>query len=167
MVPKKLEKNFVKLIEENKLKFYKTAKAILKNDDDTYEALQNALMSMYENLEKLENEKYFATWGTRIVINKCYDMIRKNKKIVSISFDEELETIETAMEDTYDVDSYGLQKILNYLEKELRMIVLLYYYDDISVKDIAEMLKMPEGTVKTKLAKARKILKEKLEKEEI
>ena len=73
------EKDFGVLLEENKLKFYKTAKTILKNDDDVYDAIQEALISIYQNYEKLENKNYFSTWGIRIVINKCYDIIRKNR----------------------------------------------------------------------------------------
>ena len=66
-------KSFTELLEENKLKFYKTAKIILKNDDDVYDALQDALLSMYQNYNALKDKKLFSTWGTRIVINKCYD----------------------------------------------------------------------------------------------
>ena len=75
------DNKFTQLVQKNKLKFYKTAKAILKNDDDVYDAIQNALMSMYQNFNNLKEQKYFATWGVRIVINKCYDLLRKNKKI--------------------------------------------------------------------------------------
>ena len=66
-------KSFTEFLEENKLKFYKTAKIILKNDDDVCDALQDALLSMYQNYNTLKDKKYFSTWGTRIVINKCYD----------------------------------------------------------------------------------------------
>ena len=74
-----IKENFSQLIEENKLKFYKTAKIILKNDDDVYDALQEALLSMYQNYSNLNDKKLFSTWGTRIVINKCYDLLRKYK----------------------------------------------------------------------------------------
>ena len=77
----KKEQNFTELIEKNKIKFYKTAKIILKNDDDCYDALQEALISIYKKYEQLNNKEYFSTWATRIVINKCYDLLRKNKKI--------------------------------------------------------------------------------------
>ena len=63
--------SFTNLIEENKLRFYKTAKAILKNDDDVYDALQEALMSIYQNFRQLKDLKFFSTWATRIVINKA------------------------------------------------------------------------------------------------
>ena len=82
--------SFTNLIEENKLRFYKTAKAILKNDNDVYDALQEALMSIYQNFNQLKNLKFFSTWATRIVINKCYDLLRKNKNNV-VPFDENIE----------------------------------------------------------------------------
>ena len=144
------------------MKFYKTAKAILKNDDDVYDAIQNALMSMYQNFNNLKEQKYFATWGVRIVINKCYDLLRKNKKI---ELYDELE--ECVTEDNYNLDYNGINKLVNGLDKNLYLIVILYYYDDFSIKEIAEILEMPEGTIKSKLSKARSTLRKNLEKEGI
>lgn len=90
---------FNELIIPLKAKLYKTGMAILKNDDDVCDALQEALISGYKNLEKLEKEEYFFTWMIRIMINKCYDIIKNNKKIININ-----------------------QKLENYHENE-------YYYD--------------------------------------
>ena len=79
------EQKFTELLEENKLRFYKTAKIILKNDDDIYDALQDALISMYQNYDSLKKKEFFSTWGTRIVINKCYDFLRKKRNdIISL-----------------------------------------------------------------------------------
>ena len=156
------DNKFTQLVQKNKLKFYKTAKAILKNDDDVYDARQNALMSMYQNFNNLKEQKYFATWGVRIVINKCYDLLRKNKKI---ELYDELE--ECVTEDNYNLDYNGINKLVNGLDKNLYLIVILYYYDDFSIKEIAEILEMPEGTIKSKLSKARSTLRKNLEKEGI
>lgn len=156
------DNKFTQLVQKNKLKFYKTAKAILKNDDDVYDAIQNALMSMYQNFNNLKKQKYFATWGVRIVINKCYDLLRKNKKI---ELYDELE--ECVTEDNYNLDYNGINKSVNGLDKNLYLIVILYYYDDFSIKEIAEILEMPEGTIKSKLSKARSTLRKNLEKEGI
>ncbi len=156
------DNKFTQLVQKNKLKFYKTAKAVLKNDDDVYDAIQNALMSMYQNFNNLKEQKYFATWGVRIVINKCYDLLRKNKKI---ELYDELE--ECVTEDNYNLDYNGINKLVNGLDKSLYLIVILYYYDDFSIKEIAEILEMPEGTIKSKLSKARSTLRKNLEKEGI
>ena len=159
---------FTELLEENKLKFYKTAKIILKNDDDVYDALQDALISMYQNYYSLKDKKLFSTWGTRIVINKCYDFLRKQKNNV-LAFDEIVEnSAEMSSFDEYDIDKYGIKKVMNEnLSEEQKLVIILFYYDDYSLKDISKILDIPEGTVKSRLSKAREILKEKLEKEEI
>ena len=161
-------KSFTELLEENKLKFYKTAKIILKNDDDVYDALQDALLSMYQNYNALKDKKLFSTWGTRIVINKCYDFLRKRKNNV-IALEETIENdIKISSLDEYDIDKYGIKEAMNeYLSEEQKLVVILFYYDDYSLKDISKILDIPEGTVKSRLSKARDILKEKLEKEEI
>ena len=163
----KKEQNFTDLIEENKLKFYKTAKIILKNDDDCYDALQEALISMYNNFEQLKNKEYFSTWATRIVINKCYDLLRKHKKNI-ISFEDNYESdVQSSEFDNYDIDQYGIKKAMEKLSEDLKIVIILYYYDDYSIKEISNMIDIPEGTVKSRLSKAREILKKELKKEEI
>ena len=158
--------SFTNLIEENKLRFYKTAKAILKNDDDVYDALQEALMSIYQNFNQLKNLKFFSTWATRIVINKCYDLLRKSKNNV-VPFDENIENdINSSKNDVYEVDQHGIKKAVEGLNEELKLITILYYYDDYSVNEISEIVDIPIGTVKSRLSRAREILKNKLGKEE-
>lgn len=71
------EEAFSELIEEYKLSIYKTAKAILKDEDDVCDAIQDTALSIYKNISNLKNEKYFKTWVIRITINKCYDIITK------------------------------------------------------------------------------------------
>ena len=159
--------NFTELIEENKLRFYKTAKAILKNYDDVYDALQEALMSIYQNIKQLKDLKFFSTWSTRIIINKCYDLLRKRKNNI-VPFDENMENdINNSKNDVYEVDQYGIKKAVEGLNEELKLITILYYYDDYSVNEIAEILDIPTGTVKSRLSRVREILKMKLGKEEI
>lgn len=161
------EKKFTELLEENKLRFYKTAKVILKNDDDVYDALQDALISMYQNYDSLNNKEHFSTWGTRIVINKCYDFLRKKKNNI-VPIDETIENnIRFSNYDEYEIDKYGIKKAMESLSEEQKLITILYYYDDYSVKEISKIVDIPEGTVKSRLSKAREILKEKLEKGEV
>ncbi len=159
---------FTVLLEENKLKFYKTAKIILKNDEDVYDALQDALLSMYQNYDTLKDKNLFSTWGTRIVINKSYDFLRKVKNNV-LDLDETIENdIKISSFDEYDIDKYGIKQAINeYLSDEQKLVVILFYYDDYSIKEISNILDIPEGTVKSRLSKARDILKENLKKEMI
>ena len=164
---KNKEQKFTDLIEENKLKFYKTAKIILKNDDDVYDAIQDALISIYKNYEKLENEKIFSTWATRIIINKCYDLLRKQKNNI-VPIDEIIENnTNMGRNDKYEIDECGIKMAMNFLNEDIKLMVILYYYDNYSIKEISEIVNIPEGTVKSRLSTARKILKQKLGKEEI
>ncbi len=158
--------SFTNLIEENKLRFYKTAKAILKNDDDVYDALQEALMSIYQNFRQLKDLKFFSTWATRIVINKCYDLLRKNKNNI-VPFDESMENnLNNSRNDVYDIDQYGIRLAIESLNEDLKLITILYYCDDYSVNEISEIVDIPVGTVKSRLSRAREFLKNKLGKEE-
>lgn len=150
------EELFNSLVIPLKSKLYKTGMAILKNDDDVCDAIQNALFSAYQNLEKLENENYFSTWMTRIMINKCYDIIKNNKKIVYLN--QQLEKNESDFYyDTYKNES-EVEKALNSLDKELRIVAVLYYYNGFSVKEIAEICNIPEGTTKSRLSRCREKL---------
>ena len=107
---KKEKEKFIKLLEENKMKFYKIAKAILKNDEDVADVIQDALIKMYEGYENLKDKKLFSTWGTRIIINKCYDLIRKNKLRVYTEIDEEFEKSKyNVHKDSYELDEYGIK----------------------------------------------------------
>ena len=143
---------FSRLIEGVKLKMYKTAMAILKNDDDACDAIQETLMSAYKKINTLENIEYFQTWIIRILINKCYDIIRKNQKIININ--EKLAKGVVPFYEMYSNES-ELESILNRLEKDLKMVTVLYYYDEIPIKEIAIILNIPEGTVKSRLSRAR------------
>ena len=151
---------FARLIEPLKVKIYKTGMAILKNDDDTCDAIQETLESAYKNLKSLNEAKYFSTWIIRIMVNKCYDIIRKNKKVAYIN--EKMQVEDNGYYEMYCQES-ELEMVLNKIDNDLRTVVVLYYYDDLSVTQVSEILNIPEGTVKSRLARARdkiyKILK--------
>lgn len=148
--------DFTNLIKVNEVKLYKVAKAILTNEDDVCDALQEAYLSAYSNLNTLKNEKYFVTWITRILINQCYSIISKNR-IHSIKITKAQSqltyTEETEFEDI--IDNQIVQKALDLLDEDLRLIAVMYYYNDMSVKDISKTVNIPAGTVKSRLKRAR------------
>ena len=158
---------FNQLIEENKLKMYKVAKSILKNEDDVCDAIQNALMSAYTNLNKLQNNKYFSTWIVRILINKCYDIAKDNQKRYSNVMDiTEYNTDEGIKSyDIYNSESI-VENVLSKIDEELKTITVLYYYNDYSVSEISRILDIPEGTVKSRLSRARTKIHEIVKREE-
>ena len=147
---------FERLVNSVRTKLYKTGMAILKNDDDVCDAIQDTLISAYKYFDTLREEKYFATWITRILINKCYDIIKKNQKVSYLNKQVEINE-NTAYYDEYKIDS-RVEKALNSIDPDLRTTTVLYYYDDFSVEEISDILNIPAGTVKSRLARAREKL---------
>lgn len=158
---------FAELIEEYKLPIYKTAKAILKDEDDLCDAIQDTALSIYKNISNLKNEKYFKTWIIRITINKCYDIIAKNKLN---SEKEEKIKIYNEVHNNFDKNiilKTDLESALNELDEDLRLTTVLYYYNDLPIAEISDILGIPKGTVKSRIFRARERLYEILSKEEV
>lgn len=162
------ENAFAELIDKYKLPIYKTAKAILKDEDDVCDAVQDTLLSIYNNIKNLKNEKYLKTWIIRITINKCYDIITKRKlneeKISKTKVN--LNEVHSDFDKTV-IQKTDLENALNLLEEDLKIITVLYYYDDLSVSEISDILNIPKGTVKSRVFRARERLYEILNKEEV
>lgn len=153
---------FSDLIEENKYKIYKTAKSILNDEDDVCDAIQDALIRAYKGIKKLQNNEYFSTWLTRIVINRCYDIYNKKRSHQMVDIDDTQDE-ELKVYDTYDEGE--ISTLLGQLDEDIRVVTTMFYYDDLSVKEISDILEIPEGTVKSRLSRARAKLYDILKKE--
>ena len=135
---------------------YYIAKSILGNDEDCADAMQNAILNAYSNLASLREEKYFRTWLTRILINECYSMIRRNK--VTVSYEEYMEN-----ETSYDSSGYSeVYMEIQALEERYRVPFILHYVAGFTLKEVAGMLKCTEAGIKMRLLRARNILKKQL-----
>ncbi|WP_129596135.1 RNA polymerase sigma factor [Anaerophilus nitritogenes] len=147
---------FLSLIDENRLNVYRVARGILKNEEDMKDAIQNTLIKAFENMCTLKKDEYFKTWLIRILINECNETLRKNKR--SISLNETMDHINEQYDDYYK--NMDLIYAIHSLSEELRVTITLFYFEDISVKSISEILEIPQGTVKSRLNRARTKLKE-------
>lgn len=140
---------FTYLIKKYELSMYKAAKAILGNDDDAADAMQSAVLTCWEKIDTLREDKYFRTWLMRILINACYSILRKSAPAVSLENEEQGHT-----ESSYETAEWKL--FLSILPEKLRIVTELYYIEGCKVREIAEILDLPANTVKTRLAQARK-----------
>lgn len=157
-----LDKNiFAEKILEVESTLYRVAKSILISDKDCEDAVQEAILKGYEKLYTLKKEQYFKTWMVRILINECYYLKRSENP--TLSFDEYYE-LESKEETEYSAELY--QAILE-LKTPIRITIVLYYIEGYSVKEIQKILNIPSGTVKSRLAKGRRLLKQKLESMEV
>lgn len=135
---------------------YRVAKTLLRSDADCADAIQEAIVKAFSSLHTLRKDSYAKTWLVRIVINECYAIMRKEKRVVSI----EDYTPEEMAESTEDYSD--LYEAVSRLPKEQRLSVALYYMEGYSVKEIAELMETSESAVKSRLARARARLKQDL-----
>ena len=144
------------LAVENKL--YRISCGMLRNPQDRMDAVQEAVVKAWANVHRLRREEYFETWLTRILINECHNIQNARKNIV------QLESL--SEQGAYEGDNKPLRDAIMALEVELRLPVLLFYMEGYKLREIAQILDVPEGTVKTRLARAKKKLKKLLEEDE-
>lgn len=140
---------------------YKIAKIRLKNDDDIYDAIQETMVNAFQSIKKLKKSKYFKTWIVRILINKTNDIYRKNKINNEVQY-ENVEIIQPY--NTFNTDN--IDEILDFnficktLKYEDRIIILLYYMEGFTDKEIGKILKIKENTVKTKRIRAKQKIRD-------
>lgn len=159
-----LEEELLEIIKKNKVQLYKIAKSILNNEEDVNDAIQETLINAYKKIDTLKNKKYIETWVTRILINKCYDIIDKNK-VHERKVQKAIETYNSYESNSFEQRTI-VQKAVSQIEEDLKLIVVMYYYNQFSVKEISEIMGIPTGTVKSKLSRARAKLYDILKREE-
>ena len=135
---------------------YCVSKSLLRNDEDCADAIQNAILKAYGKLHTLKNEEYFKTWVTRIVINESYAILRANKRLVS--YEEYMSDEQAAEEEEYSPVFEEITK----MKEKYRIPFVLHYVEGYTTAEIAKMLSLSEGAVKTQLFRARNQLKAQL-----
>lgn len=145
---------FLALIDENRLNLYRVARGILSSNEDIEDALQNTVIHAFQKINSLKKDEYFRTWIIRILINECNEVLRKSKRITYL--DENSDT--KVYTDSYE--NMDLTRAINSLSYELRITTVLFYFEDMSLKDISKTLNIPEGTVRSRLTRARTKLRE-------
>ena len=141
---------FCRLMDMQTQSMYKIARSYLKNDEDAADAIQDTILSCYENLLSLKNNKYFQTWLTRILINKCKDILQRKKQITYT--DQMPET--PFYEEEYVAKEWA--QVLEPLDNKYRLVILLYYMEGFNIREISDILDMKESTVKSRLQRGRK-----------
>ncbi|UOE96012.1 sigma-70 family RNA polymerase sigma factor [Alkalihalobacillus sp. LMS39] len=140
---------FVSLIKQNESLLYRVARSILQNDNDCLDAIQETILKAYQNIETVREPKYFKTWIVRIVMNECYSMQTLKRKVVPLE-----KTEEPSFKDTTS-ETMIIHEAIDSLHEDFRRVIMLFYFEDLSIKDIASLLEIPESTVKTRLHRAR------------
>ena len=131
---------------------YRVACSQLSIEADREDAVQETLRRAWEKRASLKNDSYLRTWVIRILLNVCHDIRKERKRMVPTADFPDMGT----------PDSYGaidLRECLLRLDERERMPVLLYYIEGYDIQQIASILRIPQGTVKSRLNRGRRQLK--------
>ena len=148
---------FGKRIENIRLRLYKTALLYLGSEALALDAVDEAVYKALCSYKKLRQPEYFDTWITRILINECYNELRRQKRFRPID-----ELPESSVE---VFDALPLKEAIRRLPRELKEVVILRYFAGFTLIETAETLQIPQGTVATRQRKALKVLKQELSEE--
>lgn len=145
------KEEFAKVVTDTAPVLYRVSKSILKRDEDCEDAAQEAIAHAFSKLDTLKSDDFAKTWLIRILINECYGILRRRKREF---YREEIGEAEAEQNDYSE-----LYKALNELPADYRVTIVLHYIEGYSVSETAEILKVADGTVKSRLSRGRKKLR--------
>ncbi|MCA1596311.1 MAG: sigma-70 family RNA polymerase sigma factor [Chloroflexi bacterium] len=166
---------FNRLVERHHSRIYNYAFSLTRNHDDAMDVAQDAFVRAWANLKSFRGDSSFVTWMTRITRNLFLDLQKKRKHDPRISLDELMESQDPSPVREVADDSAGpeaqvltqervdvVRAAINSLAEEHREILALYDLQNFSYDEIASILRLPMGTVKSRLNRARRALRDKL-----
>lgn len=163
------EDAFNLLFEQLYQSVYYTAYRICKSDDDAKEIAQQTFIQVHRSIHQLKDPETFDVWLHRIIVNKCYNLFAKQRDVVidpdTSALNNEAEYREYLMPQEAnrrqsDIDV--LNSLIDELPEKYRILLILTYYQELSMEEVAEIVDMPVGTVKSRLFAARSLLKKKI-----
>lgn len=170
------ERGFEKLVTKYQDKIYTLCYRYSGNDEDAYDLTQEAFIKAYRSLGTFKGSSRFGTWLYRVTTNVCLDEMRRRKRHLPaqsldqpvLGADGEMKPI--ILDDTIPIDelyeqkeqAQYIQSLLNQLKPEHRMVLLLKDIMEFSYDEIAQMLNISSGTIKSRLSRARELLRRKL-----
>ena len=133
---------------------YRLSYSILKNEEDAKDAVQEAIYNAYKNLETLKDKRKFKSWIYKIVANTSFEILRNKKNYIDIEQ-------ENILAEKIDIDTnLTLWKAVQGLEQPYRTTITLFYYEDMSIKEISEITGSKVDAIKKQLSRGRDKIKE-------
>lgn len=144
------ESTFLREVQAMERTLYRVSRSLLPTWADCADAVQEALRKAWEKRDRVE-PGYFRPWLTRIVVNECRNIQRQRRRVIPVA--------EFPLEKSLPPPDPSLKEAIFALPEKLRLPLLLHYLEGFSVDEVARMLRLPSGTVKWRLSKARESLR--------
>lgn len=149
-----LQDIFVESIMENKIAMFRLAYSFVLNKEDAEDVVSETILKAYSHLAELRNVKKIKSWMFQILVNESRAYLKKRNRIELAEDTSRFSEQENEQQTSYDLLDFVYQ-----LETIYRDVTILYYFEEFSVKEIAKILDISSGTVKSRLSRARERLK--------
>ena len=151
----------IDFVKNNQEKLYRVAFSYSRNEEEALDLIQEAITKALKNIDKLKEKEYIKTWFYRILINECLQYIKKNKRIITC----ELQEIENKIEwnDNITTEGIDIYNNIQKLNEKVRTVIILRFFEDMKIEEIATITKTNVNTVKSRLYKGLKELKNLIE----
>ncbi len=172
LLVKRAQKGDAKALEEllfaYEKRVYNISYRYMGNEADAYDMAQEALIKIYRRIKAFKGESSFSSWVYRITVNTCLDGLRKNKKNV-VSLESALESGASYSDDKNDTpeeavlrleDQSRVQEAIGILSADHKSVIVLRDINGLSYEEVALILSVSVGTVKSRICRARQKLKE-------
>ncbi|MCH5353241.1 MAG: sigma-70 family RNA polymerase sigma factor [Acutalibacter sp.] len=145
---------FVALIDLHRQTMYATAMAVIHNEADAMDAIQDVILILWEKLHTLQNPKVFKTWMLRILVHRCSRMLKTKRREVPT---DNVKDILTSPEEYTRLDEAAdVQRSMELLSEDDKLILQLFYFEDLSVYQIAKVLSINPEAVRMRLSRSRR-----------
>jgi RNA polymerase sigma-70 factor (ECF subfamily) len=154
------------VLEHYESKVFRLCRAILRNPGEAEDTAQESLIRIWKALPRFDGRAALSTWIYTITRNRCLTAIERRRDLHSLSdtaIELEADAASAVVEKDSDDPLALLRELVEALPERYRRVLLLFYYEERSVAEVAALLGTPEGTVKTNLHRARALLREQLE----
>ena len=149
------KEKFTLLVLECEETLFRISVSMLKNEKDAEDATQTAILKAYEKISTLKEERYFKTWLVRILINICNRQLKQKSRFTDLK--------NNLYSTDISFDKIEVRTAIESLPLKIRQVVVLHYLEQFSTNEISFILKIPKGTVLSRLSKGRELLRIELE----
>nr|WP_276515534.1 sigma-70 family RNA polymerase sigma factor [Tissierella carlieri] len=156
------EEAYIELLDIYGNRLLKTCYLILKNEKDAEDIVQDTFLRVFNQIDNYNGNSSLYTWIYRIALNLCKDKIKSRREFEI--YEDIFETKEKVEDIVFNsIDREILRRELFNLNALYREILILFYFEELAIKEISEILEEKEGTIKSRLSRGRVILKNAIE----
>lgn len=155
-----IRQSLITVITEHKESYYRLAYSYVKNEQDALDVVQESIHKALLSIDNIQNLNAIKSWFYKIIVHTSLDLLRKQKKTI-LTEDHQFDSLQNGKTDNYtDLD---LHKAIDELPPKYKTIIILRYFEDFKMEEIADVLDVNISTIKTRLYKAHKLLRLKVE----